>query len=592
MTMHYRGKDYEDESTCRPLNRRLTTVLWAFASPFKGMLTLTLLVMLLGTAADLVRPYLLKVAIDSHVVNKDVGGLVDVARLYIVTVVAGSLFSYGQAFLLQYIGQRIIFDIRQKVFRQLVYRRYDQLSSEPVGRLVTRVTNDTDAIRDLYTEVLVAFASDCLILVGIVIVMLFIHWQLALLTFTVIPVMVIVAVLYQKYAIAAFRLVREKTAAVNTHLQESLNGISVIKAFARFRRTRAEFEVVSQAYLQAGLREMRTFAIFRPLVDAIYTLAVVLVLWFGGWQAHYSGIELGVIVSFLRYVDKFFWPIKDLAEKYNSLQSAIAAAERVYDLLTANQPTVVVGERSNKPEIPGRIVFEDVWFAYDTNDWVLRGVSFAVEPGQFVGVVGLSGSGKTTLTRLLLRFYDPQQGRITLDGIDIRQLPLSLLRRRVGIVFQDVHLFKGTVADNISLYDSNLTSEAIVSAAQIANIHKYIQTLPAQYNTDMGYQGALFSAGQRQLVSIARVLVRQPEVLVLDEATSNIDSETEALIQSAVEKIATDRSMLVVAHRLSTIQAADEIIVLDKGKVVEQGKHDELIGRGGYYSRLHSSQYL
>ncbi|HEY3424387.1 MAG TPA: ABC transporter ATP-binding protein, partial [Negativicutes bacterium] len=471
-----------------------------------------------------------------------------------------------------------------------IYQQYVDMEAQPVGRMVTRVTNDTDAIKDLYTDVLVSFAGDCLVLGGIIVVMLCIDWQLALVSFTVIPVMVIFSIVYQKYARQAYRLVRERTANVNSFLQENMNGISVIKAFARFRRSEMEFADVSVAYLKAGIKEIRTFAIFRPLVDLIYMLAVVLVLWYGGWQNRYGGMEIGVIVAFLSYVEKLFMPIKDLAEKYNLLQSALAAAERVYDMLVGEQPAEEKLVANSSEYFLGNITFENIWFAYEEPYWVLQDVSFAIKAGEFVGIVGLSGSGKSTIISLLLRFYQPQQGRILLDGVDIRDIPLAVLRRTVGVVFQDVHLFKGTIAENISMYDLSMAHETIVAAAETANAHEFIMKLPEAYAGNVGYQGALLSVGQRQLVSLARALACQADVLVLDEATSSIDSETERLIQGALENIVAERTMLVVAHRLSTIQYADNIVVLHHGRVVEQGTHLELLTYQNIYYQLHNSQ--
>lgn len=590
MSLYFRGRDYDTATPVTPQGAKVLAILWTFARPFRGLMLAALAIMLLGTAADLARPYLLKVAIDSQIVAGDLAGLAATARLYAVTIAASVLLSYAQTMLLQYIGQRIIFDVRQKVFRHLIYQRYSDLEAQPVGRTVTRVTSDTDAIKDLYTDVIVAFASDLLVLAGIIVVMLAVDWRLALVAFTVIPVMFALAALYQRYAREAYRLVREKTAAVNAFLQETLSGVSVVKAFARQRRSEEEYAAVNSEYLAAGLREMRTFAVFRPLVDLVYTLAVVLLLWFGGWQSQWGGVEIGVFVAFLRYMEKFFWPIKDLAEKYSLLQSALAAAERVYDLLAADRPAEEPAAPAADRRFAGRIAFEDVWFAYEEPRWVLAGLSFTVAPGEFIGIAGLSGSGKTTLISLLLRFHEPQRGRITLDGADIREIPLAELRRKIGVVFQDVHLFNGTAAENISLFDPAVGRDAVVAAATVANSHGFISRLPQGYDTPIGHQGAMLSVGQRQLLSLARVLACRSDVLILDEATSSIDGETEALIQEALARIATERTMLVVAHRLSTIQAADRILVLHRGRVAEAGRHAELMAWRGLYYRLYNSQ--
>ncbi len=586
------GKRQTEEATnaaTKAWDRKILVVLWGFAKPFFKLLLAAFVIMLLGTGADLIRPYLLKVAIDEQVVTHNVDGLIQTAQLYGSTIVISIILSYGQTLLLQYIGQQIIFDIRQKVFYQLLYQRYSQLETQPVGKMVTRVTNDTDAIKDLYTDVLISFISDFIMIMGIIVVMVLMDWQLALVSFTVIPVMIVVAIAYQKYARSAYRLVREKTSSLNTFIQENLNGIKIVKAFARFKQTEGEYQHVSDEYLSAGLKEMRTYAIFRPLVDLVYSLAIILVLWFSNWQIA-SGLEIGVVVAFLRYVEKFFWPIKDLAEKYSLLQSALAAAERIWDLISAEKLQEEPQDVSAGQQFKGEIRFEHVWFAYEQEQWVLQDVSLVIPAGQFIGIAGLSGSGKTTLLQLLLRFYEPQQGTIYVDGMDVRTIPVELLRSRIGAVFQEVHLFKGTIADNISLYNKAIANDRIIMAARTANIHDTIINMPQGYDTPVGYQGALLSMGQRQLLSFARAVAAGTDILALDEATSSIDSETEGMIQNALEKIASQQTIVVVAHRLSTIQQADRIFVMHKGKIAEQGTHLELLAQQGLYSRLYNYQ--
>lgn len=586
------GKKQTEEATnaaTKAWDRKMLVVLWGFAKPFFKLLLAAFVIMLLGAGADLIRPYLLKVAIDEQVATHNVSGLIQTAQLYGSTIVISIILSYGQTLLLQYIGQQIIFDIRQKVFYQLLYQRYSQLETQPVGKMVTRVTNDTDAIKDLYTDVLISFISDFIMIMGIIVVMVLMDWQLALVSFTVIPVMIVVAIAYQKYARSAYRLVREKTSSLNTFIQENLNGIKIVKAFARFKQTEGEYQHVSDEYLSAGLKEMRTYAIFRPLVDLVYSLAIILVLWFSNWQVA-SGLEIGVVVAFLRYVEKFFWPIKDLAEKYSLLQSALAAAERIWDLISAEKLQEEPQDVSAGQQFKGEIRFEHVWFAYEQEQWVLQDVSLVIPAGQFIGIAGLSGSGKTTLLQLLLRFYEPQQGTIYVDGMDVRTIPVELLRSRIGAVFQEVHLFKGTIADNISLYNKAIANDRIIMAARTANIHDTIINMPQGYDTPVGYQGALLSMGQRQLLSFARAVAAGTDILALDEATSSIDSETEGMIQNALEKIASQQTIVVVAHRLSTIQQADRIFVMHKGKIAEQGTHLELLAQQGLYSRLYNYQ--
>ncbi len=591
MSLYYRGRSYEDMHPPKGLtaDRQLFMALWRLAAPVKSLLGFAFVLMLLDTAADLARPYMMKLAIDQYMATKDLPGLDRLFFIYLASIVASLLLAYGENLLLQQAGQRVILAVREKVFTHILNQRVESLEAQPVGRLVTRVTNDTDAVKDLYTEVLVAFASDAVMLIGIIAAMLLIHWKLALLSFLVLPLMFLLAAGYQKYARRAYRSVREKTAALNSFIQERLNGIGVIKAFGVFSVTGRDFRRVNDEYLQAGLAEMRTFAAFRPLVDLVYIAAVILVIYFGEIESRTGEIELGVLIAFLRYMEKFFWPIKDMAEKYSLLQSALAAAERI-------QPMLTEPERAIVPDVPvhrcpaARIEFEDVWFAYEAEEWVLRGVSFVVPAGKFFGIVGLSGSGKTTLLSLLLRFYEPQKGRILLDGVDIRELPVELLRHRVSIVFQEVHIFKGSVAENISLYNPLLSREQIREAAVQANLDPFVEKMTQGYDTQAGYLGSTLSGGQRQLLSFARALVTPADVLVLDEATSSIDSYTESLVQTAMEKAAAHRTLLVVAHRLSTVVKADCILLMHGGKVVEQGTHDELTLLNGQYARLYKSQ--
>ena len=590
MSMYYRGRDYETTSPRNlAVDKALLKSLWQLARPVQSLLTAAFVLMLADAAADLARPYLMKIAIDQFIAAKDFSGLENLFLLYLATILASLTLSYYENLVLQKAGQRVILTVREKVFRHILHQRIDQLEAQPVGRMVTRVTNDTDAVKDLYTEVIVAFASDTVMLVGIVIVMLAIHWKLALASFVILPFMFLIAAGYQKYARRAYRLVREKTAGLNSYIQERLNGIGIIKAFGAFKNTEQGFGRVNDEYLQAGLSEMRTFAAFRPLVDLLYVAAVILVIYAGGVEAQADGIEIGVIVAFLRYMEKFFWPIKDMAEKYNLLQSALAAAERIQPMLVG-QEAAELDERPANRFSPAEIVFEDVWFAYESEDWVLSEVSFTIPAGSFFGVVGLSGSGKTTLISLLLRFYEPQRGRILIDGQDIRDIPVALLRHRVAAVFQDVHIFKGSVAENISLFQPQISPDRIQSAARTANLASYIETLPQGYETKAGYLGSSLSAGQRQLLSFARAIATSADVLILDEATSSIDSHTEQLVQQAMEKAAAQRTVLVVAHRLSTIIQADCILFMHQGRIVEKGRHEDLMAQQGRYSRLYQCQ--
>ena len=591
MSLYHRARTYAAKlaSTKLLADIALLKSLWLLAAPVRPMIGFALLLMFVVISAGLVRPYIMKVAIDDYIMVKNLDGLPTLFILYVTTIIAGVFFSFGENLLLQKAGQKIIQAVREKVFRYIINQRISSLEKQPLGHLVTNVTNDTDAVRDLYSDVLIAFASDSVTLVGIVLAMLVMNWKLALVSFTIIPFMVVLVLGYQKYARRAYRSVREKTAAVNSFVQERLSGISVIKAFGAFSNSEKDFQQPNDGYLQAGLAEVRTFAAFRPLVEVVYIAAVLLVLWSGGWQARAGGIEIGVIVAFLRYIEKFFGPIKDLAEKYSLLQSALAAAERIQPMLS--EPEQPLPQAAPVQRFPAAAIeFDDVWFAYEDDVWVLSGVTFKVPAGKFFGIVGSSGSGKTSLLNLLLRFYEPQRGRILIDGTDIKEIPLPTLRHRIATVFQDVHIFKGSVAENISLYNSHISAEKIRAAAQAAHLDYFISKLPQGYDTQAGYLGSALSAGQRQLLSFARALVTEADILILDEATSSIDSHTENKVQHTVINAAANRTLLVVAHRLSTVKEADCILVMYRGKISERGTHEQLMELGMQYARLYNSQ--
>ncbi len=555
-----------------------------FAKPSRSLFIIAGILMLVATLLDLARPYLLKVAIDDSIMQGDMAGLYRIIGIYFVSLIGSGVVIYAQTMILQHVGQNIIHQMRERVLKHILSQSYDSLQKQSVGAMLTNVTNDTEAVKELYTGVLVASICDMLIVVGILIAMLVMNWQLAIFVVVMMPILLWGIKWYKQHSRNVYRILREKNAQVNIYLQESLQGIAVVKAFSRLRQSEAEFQAVSRDYLEAGVREIKVTVLFRPMIDLVAILAIASVLGISGMTTVAGGFEIGVIVAFIRYTEKLFFPIKDLAEKYNLLQSALAAAERIYHLLADEKESNEkrCGESIDKIH---SIEFQNVWFAYEGENWVIRDVSFRIEEGEFWGIAGKSGAGKSTIVHLLLGFYQPTRGCILLNDRPLADYAIESVRRAIGLVFQDIHLFKGTIADNITLFRS-MKEERIVQAAQTAGIAEMIDRLPHTYQTEIGYDGLTLSAGERQLLSMARVLASDADTLVLDEATSHIDSLAEHRLQCALESAAEEHTVLVIAHRLSTIRDADGILVLENGEIRERGTHEELTAMQGIYYKL------
>lgn len=461
----------------------------------------------------------------------------------------------------------------------------------PVGRLVTRVTNDTETLNEMYTSVLVNLFKDVFMLAGIIIVMFKMNWRLALVTFTVIPLIVAATVVFRIKARDAYREVRTRLARINATLSENISGMKVIQIFNREAKQYEEFDEINRAYYNASMRELKVYAVFRPVMDFLASFALSVLIWYGGGSVLRGNLEFGVLFAFVNYINTFFQPISDLTEKYNILQSAMASSERIFQLLDT-KPAIVNAENPVRvKKLRGEIEFKNVWFAYNEGEWVLKDVSFKIEPGETVAFVGATGAGKTSIMSLINRFYDIQKGEILIDGINIKDIALEDLRSNIGMVLQDVFLFTGDVASNIRLNNEGITDDRIREIAEYVNAAKFIESLDGGYYAEVKERGATLSTGQRQLLAFARALAFDPSILVLDEATSNIDTETEQLIQDALLKLIKGRTTIVVAHRLSTIQHADKIIVLHKGRVREIGNHQELLAKRGIYYDLYRLQY-
>ena len=559
-------------------------LLMRFAKPSRYLFLLAGVLMLTATLLDLLRPYLLKVAIDDAVMQGNMTGLCYIIGIYFASLIGSGIVIYAQTMVLQHVGQKIIHQMRERVLKCILSEPYDSLQRKSVGAMLTNVTNDTEAVKELYTGVLVASICDVLIVVGILIAMLVMNWQLAILVVMMMPILLWGIKWYKQHSRSVYRVLREKNAQVNVYLQESLQGIAVVKAFSRLKQSEDEFQAVSRQYLDAGVREIKVTVLFRPMIDLFAILAIVSVLVMSETVTMAGGLEIGVIVAFIRYTEKLFFPIKDLAEKYNLLQSALAAAERIYHLLEDETESSEkrVGEPIDKVR---SLEFQHVWFAYEGENWVVRDVSFRIGEGEFWGIAGKSGAGKSTIIHLLLGFYQPTRGRILLNGRPLGEYHIESVRRAIGLVFQDIHLFKGTIAENITLFRA-MEEKRIIRAAQMAGIAEMIDRLPRGYQTDIGYDGLTLSSGERQLLSMARVLASDADTLILDEATSHIDSLAEHRLQCALESAAEEHTVLVIAHRLSTIRDADGILVMEQGEVRERGTHEELMARQGIYYKL------
>lgn len=511
--------------------------------------------------------------------------------LFLPTVVLSFALEFSQSFAMQLVGQKVMYDLRKQLFLHLQRLEMSFFDRNPVGRLVTRVTTDVDVLNDLFASGVVAIFGDFFTLLSIMIVMLYVNWRLALLTFSVLPIIIAVTGVFRRAVRESYRRIRVAIARINAYLQEHLTGMSVLQLFNREEMSYAEFEAANRLHMEAYKDSILAYGLFYPAVELVGAMAIAIILYMGGGMALRGVVSIGTAIAFIQYSQRFFRPIQDLSDKYNLLQAAMASSERIFKLLDTpvtildpSQPRTLANPR-------GQVEFERVGFGYRDDQRVLDNISFTIEPGETVAVVGHTGAGKTTLTNLLLRFYDVQNGRITFDGIDIRDLRLSDLRRNFGIVLQDPFLFSGTIAGNIRLGTEGITDEEVRSAAQQVNLEEFIISLPGGFDEPVKERGATLSVGQKQLLSFARALAHNPRVLVLDEATSSVDPETEQLLREGLRRLIENRTSLVIAHRLSTIQNAGKIVVMHKGRVREVGTHQELLEQRGIYFKLYQLQY-
>jgi ATP-binding cassette, subfamily B, multidrug efflux pump len=581
----------DDDVIGKAYDSRLMRRLLGYLRPYWRAVLAALAAIITHSVLQLAPPYLTKRAIDEHIATGDLPGLLQVAWIYLAVLLASFALEYVQTWLMQLTGQRIMYDLRMQIYshlQRLDLRFYDR---NPVGRLMTRVTSDVDVLNELFTAGVVAVFGDIFTLAGIMIVMLGMDWRLALASFVVLPLIAVITQWFRRNVRESYRTVRGWIARINAFLQEHITGMATAQLFRREPMDAARFDRINAAHRDANIESIFYYAVFYPAIELIGALAASIIIWAGGLSVLDGTLTLGVLVAFLQYSARFYRPISDMSEKFNVLQSAMASSERIFTLI--DTPVAVAShEAPAAPAAPlgGHIVFEHVWFAYQDENWVLRDVSFEVRPGQRIALVGATGSGKTTIISLLLRFYDIQRGRILIDGVDIRALDLATLRGLFGLVLQDVHLFSGTLGGNIRL-GQPLDAEAVRRAAAAVRASSFIEALPGGYDAPVAERGATLSTGQKQLLSFARALAFDRRVLILDEATSSIDTETELTIRRALEVLMEGRTTIAIAHRLSTIQDMDRILVLHKGVLREEGTHQALLAARGIYYRLYQLQF-
>jgi ATP-binding cassette subfamily B protein len=620
----------EEEITGKAYDSRLMGRLLHYLRPYALQVSVAMTAIVLKAACDVAGPFLMMVAIDRYLSGSRAAGLLhlhgvvrvshfawleghlspdpwhgitQVAAIMLALLLASFLFEFTQTYLMQWSGQKVMFDMRKQIYRHLQRMHIGYFDANPVGRLVTRVTTDVDALNDMFTGGVISIVEDSFVLTFIIAVMLRTSWWLALIAFAVLPFIIVATWLFRNSVRRSFRRIRSAIARINSHLQEHVTGIIPLQLFNRERRAFDTFQEANAAHMIAYKDAIMAYAVYYPTVDFLSMIAVAAIVWWGGGALLLGGVQLGVLIAFIQYTQRFFRPIMDLSDKFNILQSAMAASERIFKLLDT-APEILSPEHPALPSGRGGIEFDHVWFAYkqlpeeqrtgnedEDWEWILRDVSFSLNEGETAAIVGHTGAGKTTLISLLLRFYDVQRGTVRVGGTDVRELDLQALRRSFGVVLQDPFLFSGTIDENIRLGTEGITREAVEEAAEEVNLSAFLQTLPGGLDAPVNERGTTLSTGQKQLISFARALAHDPKILILDEATSSVDTETEFHVREALTRLVEGRTSLIVAHRLSTVQRADRIIVMHKGRVREVGNHQQLLAQRGIYYKLYQLQY-
>ena len=581
--MDDRGKNQD-----RVYDRKLVWRMLEFAKPYWHYFVISLLLIFTITGASLARPYLTKVGIDKYIngvvkstmsVEEARQGIWTLGIMFLVLIIVEFILGYLQRYLLELTGKKIIYNIREKIFNHVQHLPLSFFDKMAAGRVVTRVTNDPETINELFSGVLVGFIRSMVEMIAIIIVMFRLSSRLTMVSFMVLPLIVVATIIFRRTARKVWQRIRTKLAEINAFLAEHIAGMGIIQAFNMQNRKAQEFDKVNKEYFEAHMKSVKVFGIFRPFMDVVETLGMALLLWYGGRSILAGALEFGTLYMFVDYLGRFYWPIRELTEQFNTLQNSIVSAERVFNLLDQEVEPRIEGTIPDYDNMVGEIEFKNVWFAYIDENWVLKDISFKIKPGESAAFVGATGAGKTSIINLLCGFYEHQRGEILIDGVDIRDIGKEKLRRNIGLVLQDVSLFSGDIATNIKLFEPDISREEVVRAAKHVHAHEFISKLYGAYDHEIGEGGTTLSVGQRQLISFARALIRDPKILVMDEATSHVDTETEELIQDALINLMKGRTTIAVAHRLSTIQNADKIILIHKGRIREMGNHQELLSK-------------
>jgi len=581
----------DDEILGKAYDARLMGRVLRYLRPYWKLLLLAFVFLLLHTGTELLGPYITKIAIDGYIAQRDIAGLDRMALLYLGAGLLGFIFLFVQTYTTEYAGQRAMHDLRMQIFSHLQRQDLVYFDRNPVGRLMTRTINDVETLNELFSTGVVGLLGDAFIVFGIAGAMFWLDWKLALIALAAFPVIIYFSRFYRRRARNVYRESRLILARLNADLQETLAGAATIQAFGQEQKMYQRFRAVNSSYRDVLLRSVRYNAVFFPIIEIFSALSIGLVLWYGGLLLGVDGLRPGVIVAFIQYLQRMYQPIRDLAEKYNIMQAAMASSERIFTTLDTAETIKNPARPKTAQEARGAVEFKDVWLSYNAGEPVLKGISFAARPGESIALVGATGGGKTSIISALCRFYEIERGAILVDGLDIREWDKQALRRQLGLVLQDVFLFSGNIATNITLGDERVTEARMFEAARRAQIAPFIERLPGRYREEVQERGLTLSQGQRQLLSFARALAFDPRILILDEATSSVDTETELLIQAALHELLKERTALIIAHRLSTIKNADRILVIHKGEIWEQGSHEELLAQGGLYARLYDLQY-